>query len=187
MLPCSPGAFFSAHRSFWFVCLFLLFSVCVVLVRRTVNAALRFLLRVRRVTWHLFLSVRALSLARLWTARFKIFPHILVGCGTDTTNHHPHPTSPLAVRPSAVEKGWTREAGWRRLQAVNLCGNKTTVCPRSLWPCGEQSAHCLLAEKRSWTQLLSRAAAQTSGQSRTETRATIITTSATVQPVPHIA
>lgn len=64
-----------------------------------------------------FSSVRALSLARLRTARFKIFPHILVGCGTSTTNHdddHHHLTSPLAVRPPA-EKGWTHEAGWRRL------------------------------------------------------------------------
>lgn len=113
MLPCTPGAFFSAQRSFWLVCLFSLFSTCVVLVRRTVNAALRFFF-VENETCYMapFSSVRALSLARLWTARFKIFPHVLVGCGTNTTNHddhhhHHHLTSPPA------EKGWTHGAGWR--------------------------------------------------------------------------
>lgn len=111
--------------------------------------------------------------------RISNFPHILVGCAT------PVPLLPLpacrrckAVWCGQTLRGGTADPGWRRLQAVNLCGNETmcthtaTVCTpsahNSAYLCREQSAQCLLVAQLDTAVEPSCSSSPRTGQDRTE-------------------
>ncbi len=75
-------------------------------------------------------------------------------------------------------RGGTADPGWRRLQAVNLCGNETmcthtaTVCTpsahNSAYLCREQSAQCLLVAQLDTAVEPSCSSSPRTGQYRTE-------------------